>query len=562
MLGRLTHWVRTVPNVGPAAFLIGIGIMFWAYLTDYHLPYMPKSYSNFLELPRGWSPLPEGAYAVQYILAYLRLFILIGGGIYHIYIIRAFPDVSKMIRPTWVACGYIAFWVLVSQIYGQWEARRLATTGEVFSMTAFIANLLLILSLVISPPLAMRYYIRCKIMEKYLLRSFLQPLFFCFLAFFTLWVVMDLLDNMQDYQSNNISRLQVMLFYVKLIPFIFVTVAPITLLLSTLYTLGRMSRSNELISMLGTGKSMLEVLRPIYLVGLYAAFLGMAANYEWAPMAAGNKEKLLEDVKERMGGRGLLMQGLVYRNQESKRTWFVGLVPHDMKNDRLRRIEVRQEDENGRLSRAWFARSAYWWPDARVWSLYGGVEAIYKNGRVISLQNFNFDGTGFNRRDLEGLEETPWVLMSGLLTPDFLGVPELVSYIRANETYGQQKLAPYWTHLFYRFSLPWQSLVVVLFAAPLAVVFSRRGLVGGMTSAVLFFFAMLFLDNMFLNLGKSQMLPPFIAVWIPHLLLGSVGVLLFWMRAQNKELPKLSPKGLRELGSLFKQRRTPAKSAV
>ena len=418
-----------------------------------------------------------------------------------------------------------------------------SVTGEVFSGMASFAHLGMMALLVLLPPLVMTYVSRCRLMERYLLRSFLQPLCFCLLAFFTLWVVMDLLDNMQDFQDNKISTTQIAMYYLRLTPNIFVTVAPITLLLSTLYTLGRMSRTNELISMLGTGKSMFEVLRPVYLVGMFMTFLSMSFNYRWAPTAQGEMDVLLASQE---GGKkhDALIRGLMYRNNEAHRTWFVGTVPRDLTKEKLRRVEIRQEDEFGNLLESWWG-NAYWWPGSRHWTLYLGAKASYKDGKMIGIRPFNYDGLVTDREDLPpSINETPWMLMSGALTPDYLGVPELLSYLHGNKAQTADKLAPYWTHFFYRFSLPWQCLVVVLFAAPLAVVFSRRGLVGGMTSAVLFFFVMLFFDNLFLNLGKGQHIPSFLAVWLPHLLLSAVGLGLFWMRSQNRELPKLSLKAL------------------
>jgi lipopolysaccharide export system permease protein len=181
-----------------------------------------------------------------------------------------------------------------------------------------------------------------------------------------------------------------------------------------------------------------------------------------------------------------------------------------------------------------------------VWSLYWGAEATYENGEVRTIQPFNFDGTGYNKMEFTEWTETPWILMSGALAPDFLGVPDLISYIRANASYDAKKLAPYWTHLFYRFALPWQCIIVVMFAAPLAVVFSRRGLVGGIANAVLIFFVLMFLDNLFLNLGKTARMPAFAAVWMPHFFLGLLGIYLFKLRSANRELPKLSLANLRD----------------
>ncbi len=546
-------WLRRVPNGTSYTFLFIIALLFLCQWRGYHLPYAPQTPSNINELPKGWGPAPDISYFALYLLSYLRLFVLLGGLVYHVHILRVYPDIEKMIKPTWIACSILSVWVVASEIYDYWEYQYINVSGEVLSILAFAIHLVLICGLLVSPPLLMSYYSRGKILERYVLRSFLQPLAFCFVAFATLWIVMDVLNNMQDFQDNDIGRSQIVMFYLKLMPFIYVTVAPITLLLSTLYVLGRMSRTNEIISMLGIGKSISQVLRPIYVVALFASFLGMVANYKMAPLAAGNKAKLLESVKDRMS-QNIMIFGLVYKNAEERRTWFVGSVPQDFRTDSMRRVEVHQEDEQGHLEKAWIARSARWWPEAGIWSFYNGVEIAYNEGQVVSMKYFDY-GDGYPRTDVEGWSETPWVLVSGSLVPDFLGVPELISYIYANDSYGRDKLSPYWTHLFYRFSLPVQCLVVVMFAAPLSLVFSRRGLVGGMASAVIFFFVMMFLDNMFLNLGEAHHLPAVFAVWTPHVLLGSVGVYLFYMRAQNRELPQISLKSLRDSFQALKSRK-------
>jgi lipopolysaccharide export LptBFGC system permease protein LptF len=210
----------------------------------------------------------------------------------------------------------------------------------------------------------------------------------------------------------------------------------------------------------------------------------------------------------------------------------------------MRRVVVREEDGHGHLTKAWFARSAIWWPDDRVWSFFTGVQVSYKNGEPDAMKQFDFDGTGKNRKDEEGWSETPWILMSGALQPDFLGVPQLISYMRANQAYGTAKLAPFRTHLFYRFAQPWQAFIVVLAAAPLGVVFSRRGMLGGVAGSIFIFFFLIFIDHLFLNLGKGRHLPASLSVWMPHLILGGFGIYLFKLRSQNRDLPRLKLRAL------------------
>ena len=538
LLSILWHSLRRLPHLGSLSFLAVLIVLGVCQYKGYHVKFMPPPISRIDDLPKGWEPTPEWVNMVLYLRPYLTLFMLLGGVVYHIVIIRAYPNVRRMLLPTWIAAFVLTFWAVGGSLFERWEMSRIEARGEEFSIGAYGIHIGFLVGMFMSAPLALTYFQRCKIMERYVLKSFLQPLVFCMLGFFSLWVVMDLKDNLAQFQENKIAMSQVMLFYFKLLPFIYVSVAPVTLLLATLYSLGRMSRSNEIISMLGAGKSLGQVLRPIFIMGAYMSFLGMAANYEWAPMAEGNKKALLSDPKD-IGGDNVLSLGLVYRNNEDHRTWFVGLVPTDLGGQNLRRVEVYQEDENGKLVKAWKSKSAKWWPDEKAWSFYSGVEVLYADGIIVSIKNFP-EQLGKNRFDQVGWTETPWILLSGSITPEFLGVPTLLAYLSANKSYEERKLAPFRTHLFYRFAVPMQCLVIVLVAAALGVVFSRRGMLGGVASSVFIFFILLFIDSLFLKMGTNSRMAPWLAPWMPHLILGCVGAVLFYFRSQNRDFPKLT----------------------
>src|SRR5205823_4632277 len=141
-------------------------------------------------------------------------------------------------------------WALATNFYERWEQARVGVIGEELPGLSFVIQIVLMVGLLMSPPFLILYFIRCRIMERYALRNMLQPLLFCFAAFTTLWIVMDLKDHLEDFKENNISGGDIFLFYIKLLPTIYVTIAPVTLLLATLYSLGKMSRANEIISML------------------------------------------------------------------------------------------------------------------------------------------------------------------------------------------------------------------------------------------------------------------------------------------------------------------------
>jgi lipopolysaccharide export LptBFGC system permease protein LptF len=140
---------------------------------------------------------------------------------------------------------------------------------------------------------------------------------------------------------------------------------------------------------------------------------------------------------------------------------------------------------------------------------------------------------------VQGWTETPWRIASSQLEAQNLSIPKLRDYLKHNGDFPDNQLAPFRTYLAHRWALPWSCLVVVFIAAPLGIVFSRRGVLAGVASSIFIFFGMIFLTNLFLALGKGGRINPLVAAWFPNAFFGIVGLVLLYFRSTNRELPKL-----------------------
>src|SRR5690606_21545912 len=129
---------------------------------------------------------------------YLQVITLAALGVYALSIFRVWPNARKMVRPTLIMVSIAAVWSICSLVHAHSEASYLSWSGELFSWSSLTLQLFLLCGTLVSPVLLLRYYTRSKVLERYVLSSFLAPLVFCFVAFCTLWIVMDLLDNLQD----------------------------------------------------------------------------------------------------------------------------------------------------------------------------------------------------------------------------------------------------------------------------------------------------------------------------------------------------------------------------
>ena len=124
-----------------------------------------------------------------------------------------------------------------------------------------------------------------RLLDRYVVRNFLQVYLYCIAGFISIWLIFDISDNISTFIEEHIGLPVVAQYYATQVPQIFIILLPVSLLLALLFTLGRMSRANEIVSMLTAGISLPRVLLPLMGIGLLTVGVSMALNYSLAPHA-------------------------------------------------------------------------------------------------------------------------------------------------------------------------------------------------------------------------------------------------------------------------------------
>jgi LPS export ABC transporter permease LptG len=368
-----------------------------------------------------------------------------------------------------------------------------------------------------------------QIIDRYILVRVLQPFLYCVLGFVSIWLVFDLSENAPTFLENKAPVWRVVEFYLLRVPEIILMSLPVGILLAILYTFTQMSRRNEIISILGSGRSVLRLLAPLLVFGLILTGVATALNYSAAPHAGAVKKDILQEISSGEDLERQAIRGHLFRNREDRRFWHIGRLNPSI--ERLSSVMILQQDEDGRLQRNYYAENATYDHATRTWRL--------DKGKVV---DFTPEGDVENQRlfailRLRNFSETPWRISSSVLEANFLSVPELREYLANNVHFTAARLAPYRTQLAYRWALPWGCLLAVLIAAPLGIIYSRRGLMGSITMAILLFFFLVLSSSVFLALGKGYRIDPLLAAWGPVVLFGGIGLLMLWMRSTNREVP-------------------------
>ena len=377
-----------------------------------------------------------------------------------------------------------------------------------------------------------------RILDRYVLRYFLQAYFYCIAGFVSIWFIFDISDNISTFLEERISRALILKYYLTQMPQILVMLLPVALLLALLFVLGRMSRSNEIVSMLTAGVSVPRIIAPLLAIGLLTTAGSTALNYSLAPHAEFARKKLLEDTQSHRPQLALMAQ--IFRNRTDNRTWFIQMFRPG--ENKFVTLHIVQQDANDNITVNYIATSAVYHPKTKAWELQQ-VKVVYYDaaGNVTRMIPYT------ESLMITDWSETPFRLSSANFRAEYLSVPELQEYLQFNSDFPPTLLAPFATHLQYRLALPWTCLVIALIAAPLGIGYSRRGILSSVAAAILIVFAMNFATHLFLALVEGARISNWAAAWTPNVIFGVLGLILLYYRSTNREPPRLRLFGQRPL---------------
>jgi lipopolysaccharide export system permease protein len=354
-----------------------------------------------------------------------------------------------------------------------------------------------------------------KLIDRYLLLSLIQPLLFCLLAFYSLFIVIDLFDTLPDIIKKQAGFGSLVQFYIIPAPVIFQEIIPAAYYLSVISVLLAWSSSRELTSVQSAGTGLARLSIPFFLVSLLIMGVQYGLFYRLSPQS-GAMRQALEDKLENRPGVSDLFRGVVYKNPTTGALWFAQeidlaaqtvkqaeiLVPDDMGRDRVKYFAARGEYKNG------------------FWDL-AGVRKV----------EFNRDGSSLPPQDMAQMDatllnESPQQLVAVMRPSSGMSWPELMEFMRLAHL-GGAKMAPYQTEHYSRLAYPFLCPVLCCFAFGLAISNDRRSKATTVFQCLMVLvFLILFLE-FFKALGSGKRLSPVLAAWSPIVIFGAAGLYLF-----------------------------------
>ncbi len=379
------------------------------------------------------------------------------------------------------------------------------------------------------PALAAIFYALGSTLDRYMTRQFLGIFAICLCAFYTIWLLIDLSGKISEFRDAKHIFYTMGLFYATRMPSTLLLLLPYSLLLSLLYSLGRLSSHREIISMIQSGRGVVRITLPLLIAGAFCTLLCLGLNYHWAPTSEGDVDDIMEEATGKQASEA---SQVLYLNPTDHRLWMIGKFPANYeKGNPLLNVDVTTTDEQGMLVSRLSAPRAKWNRDTRQWIFENAVLTNYPKDHPPVFQKCA------GPLVFDAWPETPWQLIKPGLSPTYLGIPALNTWIKEHDKHlAFADPSPYLSQWHYRWALPFTCLITVLLATPLGIHFSRRGPGGGIFLAVVLSAVMLLVSNVILAFGAAGRLHPALAAWLPNILFALVGAYLFRLRIAGRPI--------------------------
>jgi len=351
--------------------------------------------------------------------------------------------------------------------------------------------------------------------ERYMARQIYGAVGFVLAGFLALFAFFDLIGELKDLGNGQYHLRQIFTVVMLWVPSHAYELAPVAVLIGTLYVMAHLSNNSEFTVMRAAGLSPLRAALVLTKVGL-AFVIGTFAIGEWvAPFA--------EQTAQRT--RMLAMSSVIGQDMRSG-LWF---------KDERSFINVAQaRDPNQLLGVRIFEFDASY----RLRVVSDAKRAEYLGGgrwRLVEVMQTSFEGAGTAAQKpvTARYAEAEWrsavnpdLLSVLIVQPDRMSAWKLYKYAQ-HLSDNRQKTERYeialWKKLFY----PLATLVMMGLALPFAYLQSRSGMVGikvffGIMLGIVFHM----LNSLFSHIGLLQQWPPVAAAAVPSVLFFATAVLM------------------------------------
>lgn len=351
------------------------------------------------------------------------------------------------------------------------------------------------------------------LLDRMILRDFVMYLGMILVSFILLTLVFTFFELLSDIVRNRIPLIVVGSYLINVTPSMIYTIAPLSVLLAVLTTIGLLQKSNEITAMKATGTSIYRVVFPILIIATAISAGLFFFDQLYIPAANQRQETLRNQIKGKPAQTYL----------RPDRKWIFG------EHNDIYYYEFFDADQNtfGNITVFEFnpvtfeltgrvhAARAHWSGELNKWVFEQGWERSLHGSSIQSYQQFEVS-------TFANLVEPPPYFKKEVRQSSEMSYRELGRYIADLQQSGFD-VVRLKVQLEKKFAYPVITLIMAVLAVPYSLSAGRKGALTGiavaLSVAIIYFVA----AGLFEAMGNASQLPAALAAWAPDLIFGFLG---------------------------------------
>lgn len=353
-----------------------------------------------------------------------------------------------------------------------------------------------------------------RVLDRLIVGTFLKLFVLVLLACPPIFVIADIAENLDTYIDRGLTGVEVAWSYLYQTPLFIQWAFPIAALIATVFTVHSMTMHHEIVATKASGISFYRLIAPMVVAGMGLTIVSLGLS-EIVPRTNRISARILRAEAPGRSWRS----DFVYQSEEGL-TWQVRRLT--LADGRMSSIVLERPTTASSPGLHVLASMAAWAP-ADGWSFAQGYLRIL---RADSTER----AIEFDRLRLSEITETPEELLAIPPEPDEMTYAEIDHMARILQRTGgdanellvkrEQKIA-----------IPFATIVIILFGAPLATSSKRGGAAYGIGISLAIVIAFLMLFQVSKALGEAGALQPLTAAWLPNVIfLGAAVIALVRVR--------------------------------
>ena len=369
---------------------------------------------------------------------------------------------------------------------------------------------------------------KLNILDKYVIGEFWMPFISGSAIITGIWLSADQLRHVFKLITTSEAPISLATTILGLhMPEIIVITIPIGVLWASFLVFSRLNNDSEIIAMRTSGINLGKILRPVVLFGLLISLVSFGLNELVVPIANPLARKLeIYSVYKNFFPES--KKNFTYLEKSSskqlRRIFYANY--YNAEKDLLKNIVILDFTRKG-LCQIHTAKHARWLPRKGGWELYKGTSHIISNDATLSRVS------GFDVFFIPS-SSNPAKLIKEISKPGEMNFARLHKFLELQkkstihtDDYNEARVT-----FHNKFARPLACLLIALIGAPLGIL-PRRSSSGWnyiILSFIIFQFYMS--QSVCLSLAEADRIAPFIAAWLPNIVLFLISVFIIRQKAK------------------------------